>query len=61
MHAFLKLFILVKHTVHVSDSLPVHHQELKTAHTATSICQRAAATCCQRGWDGTASSIPSPL
>jgi len=26
-------------TLHVSDSLSVHHQEFKTVHTATGICQ----------------------
>ena len=31
---YLKLFILVKH-LHVLDGLSVHHQELKTAYTAT--------------------------
>jgi hypothetical protein len=45
MHQFLKLFILVN-ALHVSDGLSVHHQELKTAHTATGVCQTAAATCC---------------
>jgi len=41
MHLFFKLFILV-YTLHVSDGLSVHHQELKTAHTATGKCQTAA-------------------
>jgi len=31
---------------HVSHGLSVHHQELKTVHTATGICQKVAATCC---------------
>ena len=26
-------------TLHVSDGLSVHHQEFKTVHTATGICQ----------------------
>jgi hypothetical protein len=39
MHLFLKLFILVKNTLHVWEGLSVHHQELKTAHTAKGLCQ----------------------
>ena len=36
------LFIL-SNTVHISDGLFVHHQELKTLHTATGIFQTATA------------------
>jgi hypothetical protein len=32
-------------TLHVLDGLSVRHQELKTVHTATGVCQTAAATC----------------
>ena len=32
-------------TLHVSDGLSVHHQELKTLHTTTSICQTDTANC----------------
>jgi len=32
-------------TVHVSDRLSVHHQEIKTVHTATGICQTDTADC----------------
>jgi len=34
-------------TLHVSDGLSVHHQQLKTVHTATGISQTetAAAVC----------------
>ena len=35
---FTNLFIL-SNTLHFSDGLSVHHQELKTVHTATIICQ----------------------
>jgi hypothetical protein len=42
MHLFLKLFILAKH-FHVSDGPSVHHQELKTANTATNVSQTTAA------------------
>ena len=31
--------------VHVSDGLSVHHQELKTVHTATGTCQTDTANC----------------
>jgi len=41
MHLFFKLFILVKHSA--CFGLSVHHQALKTAHTATGICQNS---CC---------------
>jgi len=34
MHLFLKLFIL-ENALHVSEGLSVHHQELKSAYTAT--------------------------
>jgi len=30
---------------HVSDDLPVHHQEFKTVPTATGICQTDTAAC----------------
>ena len=32
-------------TVHVSDGLSVHHQEFRTLHTATGICQTDTALC----------------
>jgi len=32
-------------TLHVSDSISVHHRQLKTVHTATGICQRDTALC----------------
>jgi hypothetical protein len=35
MHQFLKFIFIFGITLHVSDSLSVHHQEIKTAHTAT--------------------------
>ena len=31
--------------LHVSDGLSVHHQEFKTVHTATGICQTDTANC----------------
>ena len=35
MQQFLKFILFWINAVHVSDGLSVHHQELKTAHTAT--------------------------
>ena len=32
-------------TLHVLDGLSAHHQELKTVHTATGICQADTADC----------------
>jgi hypothetical protein len=37
-------YLFLNNTVHVSDGLSVHHQEFKTLHTPTDICQTAAAT-----------------
>ena len=39
----------LKNTLHVSDGLSVHHQQLKTVHTATGICQTDTATCLLAG------------
>ena len=36
-------------TLHASAGLPVHHQELKIVHTATSICQKDTADCLLAG------------
>jgi len=62
MHQGIK-FIL-EMTLHVSGGLSVHHQEFKTVHAATGICQTDAAVCLLVGrrWnqDGTAS-ISYPL
>jgi hypothetical protein len=44
MYQFPKLFFL-QNTPLVSGGLSVHHQELKTVHTATSICQFGTVTC----------------
>ena len=32
-------------TLYISDNLSVHHQEFKTVHTATGICQTDTAVC----------------
>jgi hypothetical protein len=39
MQQLLKLSYFWDNTLHVSDGLTVHHQEFKTVHTATGICQ----------------------
>ena len=39
MHQFIKFILFWNDTVHVSDGLFVHHQEFKTVHTETGICQ----------------------
>ena len=36
-------------TLHVSDGLTVHHQEFKTVHIATGICQTDIAVCLLEG------------
>ena len=39
MHQCIKFILFWNDTLHVSDALSVHHQEFKTVHTATGICQ----------------------
>jgi len=39
MHQCIKCILFWNNTLHVSDGLSVHHQEFKTVHTATGICQ----------------------
>ena len=34
-----QIYFIFGMTLHVSDGLSVHHQEYKTVHTATGICQ----------------------
>jgi len=45
MHQCIKLILFWNDTLHVSDGLSVHHQEFKTVHTATGICQTHTAVC----------------
>ena len=35
----------IKFSLHVADSLSIHHQEFKTVHTAKGICQTDPAVC----------------
>jgi len=39
MHQCIKFILFWNDTLHVSDSVSVHHQEFKTVHIATGICQ----------------------
>jgi len=45
MHQCIKFILFCNDTLHVSDGLSVHHQELKTVHAATGICQTDTAVC----------------
>jgi hypothetical protein len=38
-------YLFLHNTLHVSDGLSIHHQEFKTVHTATGICQTDTLTC----------------
>ena len=49
MHHCIKLILFWNDTLHVSDGLSVHHQEFKTLHTATGICQADTAVCLLAG------------
>jgi len=41
-----RFILFLKNTIHVSEGLSVHHQEIKTLHTATGICQTEVLTSC---------------
>ena len=45
MHQSIKFILFWNDTLHVTDGLSVHHQEFKTVHTATGICQRDTVVC----------------
>jgi len=45
MHQCINFILFWNDTLHVSDGLSVHHQEFKTVHTATGICQTDTADC----------------
>jgi len=40
-----QIYFIWSNTLHVSDGLSVHHQQFKTIHTATGICQTDTAVC----------------
>ena len=45
MHQSVKFILFWNDTLHVSDGLSVHHQAVKTVHTATGTCQTDTAVC----------------
>jgi len=45
MHQCIKFILFWSDTRRVSGGLSVHHQEFKTVHTATGICQTDTAVC----------------
>jgi len=49
MHQFFKFILSCNGTLHVSDGLSAHHQESKTVHTASGICQTDSADCLLAG------------
>ena len=40
-----QIYFIWNETLHLSDGLPVHHQEYKTVHTAPGIHQTVTADC----------------
>jgi hypothetical protein len=61
MHQFLKFILFWHNTPHVLDSLSFHHQEFKTVHTATGICQTGTVACLLAGmrWNWTFHLVPA--
>jgi len=49
MHQCIKFILFWNDTLHDSNGLSVHHQEFKTVHTATGICQTDTAVCMLAG------------
>ena len=45
MQQCIKFILLWNDTLHVSEGLSVHHQESKTVHIATGICQTYNCCC----------------
>ena len=45
MYQCIKFILFWNDTLHVLDGLSIHHQEFKTVHTATGICQTDTAVC----------------
>ena len=49
MHHGIKCILFWNDTLHVSDGLSIHHQQFKSVHTATGICQTDTAVCLLAG------------
>jgi hypothetical protein len=49
MHQFFKFILFCSSTLHILDGLSFHHQESKTVHTASGICERDSAHCLLAG------------
>jgi len=45
MHQCIKFILFWNDTLHVSNGLSVHHQDIKNVNTATGICQTDTAEC----------------
>jgi len=45
MHQYIIFILFWNDTLHVSDGLSIHHQQFKTVHTVTGICQTDTAAC----------------
>jgi len=45
MHQCIKFILFWNDTLYVLDGLSIHHQQFKTVHTATGICQTDTAVC----------------
>ena len=50
MHQCVKFILFWNETLHVSDGLSIRHQEFKTVHIATGICQTDTAVCLQQAF-----------
>jgi len=61
MHQFFNFILFCSSTLHVLDSLSVHHQESKTVRTASGICQTHSADYLLVGTKWNSSSILFPL
>jgi hypothetical protein len=61
MHQFLKFILFCSSTLRVLRGLFVHHQESKTVHTASGICQTDSADCLLAGTRWNSRSISFPL
>ena len=61
MHHFLTFILFCSSALHVSGGLSIHHQESKTVHTASDICQTSSADYLLAGRRWNCGSIPFPL